>query len=124
MKCQNLVNTKLYEKENKLLKYLLAHQTKALEREKVVPICKKFKSMFDGTVEYFDDSCTDPDYDEEEDSGEGEEDGQDGEYSTDKTEEYDNDKEYEEDNEEDDEDMDDDDEYSDGEPPKNKRKKN
>ena len=61
MKCQTPVNTKQYETENKLLKYLLAHQTKALERERGVSICKKFKSMFDGTVEHFDDSDTDVD---------------------------------------------------------------
>ena len=37
MKCQSPVNSKQPEKENKLLKYLLTHQTKALERERGVP---------------------------------------------------------------------------------------
>ena len=37
-KCQSPVNSKHHEKENKLLSYLLAHQTKALERERGVPL--------------------------------------------------------------------------------------
>ena len=41
MKCQSPVNTKQYETKNKLLKYLLAHQTKALERKEVCPYVKK-----------------------------------------------------------------------------------
>ena len=74
IKCQSPVNTTQYIKENKLLKYLLAHQTKALERERGAPICKKFKSLFDGTVVHFDDSSssTDTDDSEEEDSEEDE----------------------------------------------------
>ena len=130
MKCQSPVNTKQDETENKLLKYLLAHQTKALERERGVSICKKLKSMFDGCVEHFDDSDTDSDtdYDEEEDSEdeENEEDCHDEEDDTDGTEEYDDedDEEYEEDDEEDDEDMEEYEYYSDDDEPSRKRKKN
>ena len=40
MKCLSPINTKQYEKENKLLKYLSAHQTKALERVRVCPYVK------------------------------------------------------------------------------------
>ena len=38
---------KQIESENKLQKYLVDHQTKVLERERVVPICTKFESSFD-----------------------------------------------------------------------------
>ena len=68
MKCQSPVNSKQYETENKLLKYLLAHQTKVLERERGVAICKKFKSMFGGTVQHFEDS-SDESEDEDDDEG-------------------------------------------------------
>ena len=40
---------KQVESEKKLLKYLLNQQTKALERERVVPICTKYESWFDRT---------------------------------------------------------------------------
>ena len=48
MKCQSPVNSKQPEKENKLLKYLLAHQTKALERERGVPTCKNLNLCLTG----------------------------------------------------------------------------
>jgi len=37
------------ETENRRLKYMLDHQTKSLEGERVVPICTKFESLFDRT---------------------------------------------------------------------------
>ena len=64
-------NLKEAELQINTLKYLLAHQTKALERERGEPICTKFKSMFDDTVKYYDDSDSDS-----EDSETGEEDGE------------------------------------------------
>ena len=119
-KYQSPVNTKQYEKENELLKYLLAYQKKALERERGVLLCK---ILFDGTVEHFDDSSNDTDDGEEEDSEEDEEDCHD-EDNTDETEDYEDDGEYDEDDEEDNATGEEDEYYSyDGEPPR-KRKKN
>ena len=134
MKRRSPVNIKQYETENKLLKYMLSHQTKALERERGVPLWKKFKSMFDGTVDHFDESDTDSDIndDEEEDSEdeEDEEDCQENENDSDKVEddEEDNtdetevDDDEEEDEEEDDEE-DDDDEDEEDEPIRSKKRK-
>ena len=109
MKCQSLVNTKQYETENKLLKYLLAHQTKALERERGVAVCEKFESMFGGTVQHFEDSndesededddeeddIEDEDDDEEEDIQDEDENGMD-ENGADETEEDEEDEDVEE----------------------------
>ena len=67
-------NFKEAELQIDTLKYLLAHQTKALERERGVPICNKFKSMFDGTVKYYDDSDSDSEDNTDEEDGETEDD--------------------------------------------------
>ena len=51
------IQFKLLEQENKTLKWLLNHSIKELERLRGAPFCTKFESMFDGTVEYFDDEA-------------------------------------------------------------------
>ena len=102
-KCQNARNTEQYESKIKLLKSLLSRQTKDLERERGSPICEKFKSLFDGTVEHFDDSDTDSDTDDDDENNEMED-------STDENEvgnsEEDGDDEDEDDREDDDDSMD------------------
>ena len=123
MKCQSPVNTKQYETENKLLKSLLSHQTKVLERERGVPLCKKIKSMFDGTVDHFDESDTDSDIDDDkEENSEDEEDEEDchkNENDSDKVEDD------EEDNTDETEDDDDEEDYEDeeDEPIRSKKRK-
>ena len=74
------------EDENKRLKWRLKHAMNELEKEQGLPICTKFESIFNGTVQYFDetndeDDCENEEEDEEEDEEEEdeEEDGEDGE---------------------------------------------
>ena len=45
------IQFKLLENENKTLRWLLRYIRKKYERERGFPICTKFESMFDGTVE-------------------------------------------------------------------------
>ena len=124
-------NFKEDELQINTLKCLLAHQTKALERKRGIPICEKLKSMFDGSVKHFDDSDTDSDSerdesDVEDDTDENEDnDEEDDSDRTEEDEEEDDedDKEDEEDDKkEDDEDMD---EYEeeDDKPIRSKKKK-
>ena len=54
----------------KTLKWLLNHSIKKLERLRGAPFCIKFESMFDGTVEYFDDESEREDEEDEDDDEE------------------------------------------------------
>ena len=110
------IQFKLLEQENKTLRWLLNHTVKVYERERGAPNCRKFESMFDGTVEYFDDD-KDKDSDEEEDEEDGDEDSDkdEGDYEED-TSDSDDSKDV---SDEDDDDDDEDDEPT----PKKKKKK-
>ena len=54
----------------KTLEWLLNHSIKELERLRGAPFCTKFESMFDGTVEYFDDESEREDEEDEDDDEE------------------------------------------------------
>ena len=126
------IQFKLLEDKNKTLRFLLKHSVKAYERARGAPICRKFESMFDGTVEYFDDesdkSSGDDDDKEEEDSDKNErEDDDDDAGDSDDSENAFNDDDEDTTNEDDDNDEDeeeDEDATDENEPtPKKKKKK-
>ena len=68
------IQYKLLEDDNELLKSLLKHFVKESDRNRGGPLCRKFESMFDGTVEYFDDDEDEEDFDDEEDEEDDDED--------------------------------------------------
>ena len=93
------IQFKLLEDENKTLEWLLRHIRKEFERERGFPICTKFESMFDGTVEYFDSS--DDANSDENGTNENEEDEEDSEDETEDDEDETEEDEAEEEDEED-----------------------
>ena len=64
------IQYKLLEDETELLRSLLKHSIKESDRKRGGPLCREFESMFDGTVEYFDDKDSDKEEEEEDDDEE------------------------------------------------------